>query len=334
MKAVGKEIIEKWRKIYSFAQLIAACDPWELFAEENTFALVPKGTRNEHYFSFLTESSGQCGIAIYPSGNAYVAAQCRLHGANPKREPLFDLQDAVILLWGDREDVSKGNYELIKALGLKFRGRGAWLHFQEYRVGYVPRQVQEQDLDRLSDDLGNLWMMVRAVCEENLKTNFDNREAVVRFYSEKDDLYYTGSFPVNLPKRINYPEITMQESADLQELRAKRCRGSIALDWSYLPASYREDGENIIPRLLLAVDAKSGVIFETEMLSPADDPCASLFDMISHISWSYAKPSVIEICDAEIESYIADFCKQVGIRLVVKKQIKAIAQARRMYLGR
>lgn len=328
-----KEIIEKWRKIYSFAQLIAAYDPWKLFAEEHTFALVPKGTRNEHYFSFLAESTGQCGIAIYPSGNAYVAAQCRLHGANPKREPLFDLQDAVILLWGDREDVSKENYVLIKSLELKFRGRGAWLHFQEYRVGYVPRQIQERDLDQLLDDLGNLWMMVRAIREENLKTNFDNREAIVRFYSQKDDMYYTGSFPVNLPRKINYPEIIMQESADLQELRAMRPRGSIALDWSYLPASYREAGENIIPRLLLAVDTKSGVILETEMLSPTDDPYAVLFDMISHISCSHAKPAIIEICDAEIESYIADFCKQAGIRLVAKKQITAITQARRMYLG-
>ena len=145
-----------------------------------------------------------------------------------------------------------------------------WLHFQQYRLGYAPRQVQEQDLDQLLDDLGNLWMMVRAVCEEDLKTNFDNREG----------------------------------------------------------------GENIIPRLLLAVDVKSGVILETEMLSPADDPCASLFEMISQISWSYAKPTIIEICDAEIESYIADFCKQVGIRLVVKKQLKGITQARRMYLER
>ena len=328
-----KEILEKWRKVYNFAQLIATYDPWDLFAEEHTFALVPKGTRSEHYFSFLAESSGQCGIAIYPNGNAYVAAQCRLRGANPKREPLFDLQDAVILLWGDREDISKENYGLIKSLEFKFRGRGAWLHFQEYRVGYVPRQVQEQDLDRLLDDLGNLWMMVRAICEEDLKTNFDNREAVVRFYSEKDELYYTGSFPVNLPRKISYPEITMQESADLQELRAMRCRGSIALDWSYLPASYREGGENIIPRLLLAVDIKSGAILDTQMLSPTDDRCAALFDMISHISWNYAKPATIEICDAEIESIIADFCKQVGIRMVVKKQIKAISQARKMYLG-
>lgn len=327
-----EEILEKWKKIYSYAQLIATYEPWELFEEENTFALVPKGTRNEHYFSFLAKSSGQCGIASYPSGNAYVSAQNRLHGGNSKREPLFDLQDAVILLWGDREDVSKENYELIKSLEFKFHGRGAWLHFQEYRVGYVPRQVQELDLDRLLDDLGNLWMMVRAICEEELKTNFDNREAVVRFYSEKDELYYTGSFPINLPKKISYPEIVMQESVNLQELRDKRCRGSIALDWSYLSASYREDGENIIPRLLLAVDVKSGVILDTQKLSPADDPCAALFDMISHISWNYAKPATIEICDAEIESIIADFCKKVGIRLVVKKQIKAISQARKMYL--
>lgn len=57
------------------------------------------------------------------------------------------------------------------------------------------------------------------------------------------------------------------------------------------------------------------------MLSPAVEPCAGLFDMISHFFFSYAKPAVIEICNTEIESYIADFGKQVGIRLVMKKQI-------------
>lgn len=238
------------------------------------------------------------------------------------------------MLWGDREDISKENYALIKELGLKFRGRGAWLHFQEYRVGYMPRQVQDQGLDRLLDDLGNLWMMVRAVCEEDLKTNFEKREALVRFYSEKDELYYTGSFPLDLPRKQTYPEIIMQESTELKELRKLCPKGNIALDWSYLPASYREAGENIIPRLLIAVDTRSGAILGTEMLSPAEVPCESLFDIISHISFSYAKPAIIEICDDEIESCIADFCQKAGIRLVKKKQIKAITQARREYWRR
>ncbi len=327
-----KEILEKWEKIYGFAQMIASFNPWKLFAEENVFALIPKGTKQEHYFSFLSKSCGRYGIAIYQNGAAYVAAQCRLHGTNPKKEPLFHLQDAVILLLGNREDISKENYALLKSLGLKCRGRGGWPHFQEYRVGYAPRQVQEPDLDRLVDDLGNLWMMVRAVCEENLETNFVNREALVRFYSEKDDLFYTGTFPINLPRKIDYPEIIMQECADLQELRELRPRGSIALDWSYIPTTYKENGEYIIPRLLLAVDCKSGMILGKDLLSPAEVPCTELFRMISYISHSYAKPAVIEICDREIESSITDLCKKVGIRLVMKKQIKVITQARRQFL--
>lgn len=67
------------------------------------------------------------------------------------------------------------------------------------------------------------------------------------------------------------------------------------------------------------------------MLSPAEAPCTGLFDMIIRISYSYAKPAVIEICDREIESCITDFCKRVGIQLVMKKQIKVITQARRQF---
>lgn len=80
-----KEILEKWEKIYDFAQMITAYDPWKLFEEDNVFAFVPKGTRDEHYFSFLAESCGQYGIALYPNGAAYVAARCRLRGQIQKR---------------------------------------------------------------------------------------------------------------------------------------------------------------------------------------------------------------------------------------------------------
>ena len=50
MKAVEKGMLEKWIEIYNFAQMIADFDPWELFEEENSFALIPKGMRNEHFF--------------------------------------------------------------------------------------------------------------------------------------------------------------------------------------------------------------------------------------------------------------------------------------------
>ncbi len=59
-----------------------------------------------------------------------------------------------------------------------------------------------------------------------------------------------------------------------------------------------------------------------------------VIDAIESVCDSYAKPAVIEICDREIESYITDFCKKVGIQLVTKKQIKAITQARKLRWGK
>lgn len=94
-----EEILEKWKKIYSYAQLIATYEPWELFEEENTFALVPKGTRNEHYFSFLAKSSGQCGIAY--KGRRGVFEYLRM--SDPLRELVNNRAPTLIIREKARE---------------------------------------------------------------------------------------------------------------------------------------------------------------------------------------------------------------------------------------
>lgn len=328
-----KDALEKWREIYFYVSCIAEYDPWKRFKETDIFALLPKGKQEEHFFSFLFDSSGQPGIAIYWSGHDCFNAQERLHGSNPKKEPVFLLQDAIIMLLGNREDVSKENYALLKELGIKCRGRCAWPHFEKYRVGYAPKAVEDEDLDKLLDDMGNLWMMLRAVYEENLNPDFTNQKALTRCFSEKDDLYYTYVADLKQPKKAVYTTITMQDNERMKQLRKTPAKGAVSLDWAYLPIKMREGKTKIIPRLLLAVDTRSGVVMHFDMLSPSNQPFDDLFEFFDDIVERNGKPALVEICDKEMESYLSDLCRKAGIPLAMRKRLPQLAQARSVLIN-
>lgn len=328
-----QETLKKWEQIYYYASLIVELNPWDRFEEKDIFALLPKGKKEEHFFSFLRKSSGRCGIAFYRNGQAYAHAQERLYGKNTKKEPVFLLQDAVVFLLGDREDVSKKNYAVIKELGLKCRGRGGWPYFEKYRVGYAPQDVPEDELDMLLDDLGNLWVMVHLIAEGKICVDFANREVMTRSYSPGNDTFYTYPSKLQKPLTTKYTVITMQDNEWLKNLRKLPSKGTISLDWSYLPTIVKEGNNKIVPRLLMAVENQSGCILCATMLAPSEAPHEDLVDALMELVEKRGKPAVIEISDKEIESYIADLCRQVKIRLEVKPHLKQLYQARREMLA-
>jgi len=324
-----QNILEKWRKIYYYTKLIVELDPWSRFEEKDVFVLKTKEKQEEHFYSFLEESCGRCAIAIYRNGQAYCKARERLHGRNTKHEPIFMLQDAVIFVLGDREDVSKHNYGIIKELGLKCRGKGAWPFFEKYSIGYAPQAIPEDELDMLQDDLGNLWMMVYMIAEGRVAVDFKNREIMARCYNPGDDTFYSYATRLTRPLTPDYNVITLNDKEWLASLRESHSKGTISMDWSYIPTVIRDEGIDIVPRLLLIIENSSGCILRCTMLPPSELPHEDLLDELLDLFDVYGKPSTIQICDKEIECYIRELCKEIKIHVEYKPQLKQLSKARK-----
>ena len=145
-------------------------------------------------------------------------------------------------------------------------------------------------------------------------------------------MFYTGFTPVGPVPKPRYTEITMTENEWLQNIRVKIPRGTIELDWSYLPTVVRDGKEKIVPRLVLAVDARSGIIQKGTLLPPSKEPYDDVLTILEEIIDEFGKPSAIEVCDDELETYLSDVCKKTGIRLVRKKKLKQLTLARNEFL--
>ncbi len=327
---------EKWLHLYEVAQQIGLMNPWEDFAESDRFTYIWKDKSKTVFFSFIGKSAKKYGIACYIGESDYMRARVRLTAKNDKYEPVFMLQNALICLWDDREDLRKESYALIKELGFKPRGKGAWLHFDRYEIGYVPVSLQEKDIDLLTVALENLHMMLRAVYEQGLDPEFDKGKNLVRWYEPKDKLYYTHPFEIDISTGIiNRPLVTVHENDWTREVRAMPSADySVELDWSYVGLIYEdEDGRETFPHLLLAVEPKNGLILVNEMLAPSQNQPSIVCNMIDCLTERYGKPSEIAICDEDLRGILTDPCKKVGIKLTVKKRLSAVNNARKTILA-
>lgn len=328
---------EKWLHLYEVATEIGTYSPWKDFAEKDRFTYIWKDKSQTVFFSFIGESAQRCGIACYIGEDDYMRARERLTSKNEKHEPSFMLQNAYICLWDNREDISKKDYELIKELGFKFCGKGAWLHFDRYEIGYVPTPLEEKDIDFLTTAFENLHMMLRAIYEQGLDPEFDKDKNLVRWYEPKDKLYYTHPFEIEISKDvITHPMVTVKENDWMRQVRSmKSADYSVELDWSYLDIVYDDvDGRETFPRLLLAVEPKNEFILVNEMLSPSHNQLGVIFNVLDHFVERYGKPAEIMICDEDLHGILADACSKVNIKLTKKKKLPAVQKVRKELLAR
>ena len=309
---------------------ISEYEPWDTFDEQDPFVYLMKDLNTVLSFSFLGATPGQCGIACYVGEQAYAAARQRLFGPNPKKEPVFYLQTAIIGLWGNREDVSPTNYRIIKDLNFPFRGKGAWLHFEAYEPGYLPRPLNSQELDLMISGLGNLFMMVKGLHETNLLDLFTQGEFPLRIYSPEDNLYHIHRLPMNLLPPVDHPRFTVHEDSFIQHLQAVPKRAySLELDWSYLPTIIKEGRTKFFPRMILATDAASGFVHCSNLMGPGDDPEIVLLNSLSSVIEENGKPKKLYVCEPELEARLADFCQKIGLPIVTKKRLQQTDRARK-----
>lgn len=325
-----KSLLEKWEKIYFFAIKISNYKPWDKFNEDDRIVYMNKNESKTFFYSFLGESCSQYGIACYTDLDDYNNARKRLSESNLKNEPVFFLQNALIGLWGNREDVSKENYNLLKELGLKCRGKGGWLHFEKYETGYAPTMLDEDKAEILGDAFEQLYMALKAVYEKGVSVDFNNGETLTRWYSEEDELYYTHGMKLDLPTETDNGQLYFKDNEDFHKLKTMPASNySIEIDMSYLNAVIKDEGRKFFPKLLLGVNSKTGVIIFEHMFAPDEQAYITVINSIDRMLASLGKPSQIFIYSDELESILKDFCNKGNIKLTFKKRLPEIDKTRK-----
>lgn len=167
--------------------------------------------------------------------------------------------------------MSQKDRDVIKQLGLKFRGRQAWPLFRSYRPGYVPWYLEAEEAEFLVCALEQVLDVAPRFREHpQMLTPGDDATYLARVPRETGASLTWEDQPATIPpdQPVSIP-LAMDMEA-LQWLKqAPRSQARLEVDFFWLLAHIGEKGERpYYGYMLMMVDAASGMLLGNELLRP------------------------------------------------------------------
>jgi hypothetical protein len=171
----------------------------------------------------------------------------------------------------NREELHSRDRKVIKELGLRFRGRKAWPMFRSYRPSFFPWFLEASEVRFLTVALEQLADVAPRFREDPSVLEPSGGDPYLLRVPRRDGETVTWEDASMDVPPLDAPPIEVEmEASKIEALgRLPVRRAHLEVDFFMLPASVRDQGDRpYFPYMLLMIDAESGMILGSELLTP------------------------------------------------------------------
>lgn len=334
----------EWKRLYELAAELKKLAPWEWMDETEIFGVENPDTREIGFVSPMGMAGEHLSIGVYlGAGGLYGFWDFQEEGLEAEPFALFEIPQLQVS-FENRESLEKQDRDLIKKLGLKFRGSQSYPLFRSIRAGFMPWFITteearfliyaiEQTLevaprvrenpDILIDesDTENEVCLVRVADETNGKINWRDELREIPPPDEQE-------FIIKVPQAL-FDEIKAFPQAENFVLE---------IDLFYAPTPIGEKGKRpYIPKMLMLADGRSGMIAGFQMLQPKEDDLENYTEIGRHLFESVhklnARPQEIRVASDELFDLLKGVNQQFNIKLRQTDDLPAIEAAKEGLFG-
>lgn len=264
--------MEEWKKLFEAIIKVKDIAPWEWMYEDDLFAVQNPETDEMGFVSVMGSIDEHYAISVY-------LGERGLYG-------FWDLKESASdILWNqmffeipqlqaffeDRNFLHPKDRELIKRLGLKFRGRQSWPAFRSYRPGFFPWFLE-------SDEARFLQYVLEQTAEVSLRFKKDDS-----LLSSDDDEHYFARIPIKKDDKLFWKDSTLKISppkpyhikfsinAHAIEALERAARSKVTLEIDLFMSKNPVKEKNIrpyYPYILMIVEAHRGMVVCVQLLPP------------------------------------------------------------------
>jgi hypothetical protein len=135
----GKEpSLDEWRALYEAAEAFKKARCWEWMYKDDLFGVMDPETGEIAYCCIMGELGEHFALGAYLSPEGLQSIFDMAEKADDYSPDLLFMQKCLMASFEDREDLEAKDREVIKELGLRFRGRNQWPRFRSYEPGLFP----------------------------------------------------------------------------------------------------------------------------------------------------------------------------------------------------
>ena len=271
MAEMTKPDIREWRRLYEATIRVKEISPWEWMTEADDFGVQNPETGELGFVSVMGMLGEHYAVSLY-LGSGGIHGFLNLQEMGPFADPEALIQVPQLQAsFEDREELDKRDREVIKELGLKFRGRSAWPMFRSYRTSFFPWFLESGEASFLSVALEQLADVAPRFREElSLLEPSEGGGYLLRVPRQEGETLLWEDASTGIPP-LDAPPIEVEvEVSKLEALGQLPRRGvRLEVDFFMFPAPVQDEGDRpYFPHMLLMVDAESGMILGSELLKP------------------------------------------------------------------
>lgn len=328
---------DDWRRLYAAAIKVRDMEPWNWMEGADVFGVWPAGRDTAAFVSVMGALGEYCAVAVYPG--PWELHQFRQIGGTPEDErgPECVLDIAQLhAAFGGAGELEATDKQVIRELGLKFRGSRAWPCFRSFRPGYFPWFLERSEARLLTVALEQLLEVApRARQDRSLLTAGDQDGGVlVRAPADgQADGPWVESrrvFPLE-PRtlRLTVPAALVAAVRELKQT-------GVHLEADVFPMPVRVGKKGRRPQLmygLLVVESRLRFVLGVELLSVETTPEDMWATVPAHILDILRKgglrPASLAVRTPWLHMVMDAICDELGIELETRSDLSAVETVRR-----
>ena len=288
--------LKEHKTLYDLAKQFKTLGPWEWMYDGDLFGVQHPETGEIGWCCVLGNLGQVFGLVVY-RGTEGVDGFLKIHsGEVDIQEPDSPhYQKCLMASFEDRDHLEQEDRDIIKQLGLKFRGRGAWPLFRNYEPGFVPWFITsddatflmyalEQALDvasRFAQDEGLLYPDHDGTCL--VRTPRKTGEGIIW----RDEYTKLPPAPLAPPLHDRIDEVRVQRI----KKQSKTTHAVWEIGYCYAPTPIREkrDQRPFYPKMLAVLEQENHLALTVHLAEGNNDVTEfrehllGLFERLGHI---------------------------------------------------
>lgn len=320
--------IEQWRTLYEAATNIKELKPWEKFWDMDLIGIRDGAEEDTVFFSILGRG-GECyGITVYEGYeglNSFLMLAMQ-QSMNLSPQYAMSQQKNLTCYWGNREELSTKQRNIIKELGYKYRGKNQWLYFLSFEPGYYPYNMDADEVQRMGRYLQDLEFALQHYDQMGTEVDFAEGNMFLLAFGKDRKTWNFGQAPLPFTA-FQFGNLVLTDEELLEDLaKAPGCDAVLEAGVSVLGASVSDKKYDrpANPALSLLGDARSGMVLKFEMLEPEDDPIVMLAEILIGFILNAGAPKEVKVSNVIVEAGLEQICDVCGIRLRRVKRLRGL----------
>jgi hypothetical protein len=259
---------QEWKDLYDAAIKFKEVECWNWMYDSDLFGVQDPATNEIGYCCIMGNAGEHFALAVYQGSEGLEGHKKMQSGeVSPFSIDILHLQKCLMASFEDRDFLQKEDLQIIKRLGLKFRGPHSWPFFRSYLPEYHPWHLTSEEAKYLTLSLLQaIEVSLRFKDDQDLLTSPKENHYLVRVQDKsgrwKDE--WLKPLPVE-KRRVVVKPMDTKRLEGVKGMMTQR-QGVWEIDFVYFPQPVKEKKERpFYPLIIIWADHGSGLILNFHM---------------------------------------------------------------------